>query len=134
MTKDSEKFSPWFHSVWRTTGPTRRHVNTGAYMKVQTCGDTCEGVSQRNNSPKHIVNLFTRAFPSLTVMRTEKHILPGCSWLSSKNDVFTHILDDVCELWSRCTSSVFSHTPKHMTELIYFEKKWKWFKTSLILQ
>jgi hypothetical protein len=21
MTKDSEKFSSWFHSVWRTTGP-----------------------------------------------------------------------------------------------------------------
>ena len=21
MTKDSERFSPWFHSAWRTTGP-----------------------------------------------------------------------------------------------------------------
>ena len=21
MTKDSERFLPWFHSVWRTTGP-----------------------------------------------------------------------------------------------------------------
>jgi hypothetical protein len=21
MTKDSERFSPWFHSTWRTTGP-----------------------------------------------------------------------------------------------------------------
>ncbi len=21
MTKDSERFSTWFHSVWRTTGP-----------------------------------------------------------------------------------------------------------------
>ena len=21
MTKDSQRFSPWFHSAWRTTGP-----------------------------------------------------------------------------------------------------------------
>jgi hypothetical protein len=23
LTKDSERFSPWLHSVWRTTGPIR---------------------------------------------------------------------------------------------------------------
>ena len=43
MTKDSQRFSPWFHSVYRTTGPILWHESAGGYMNVQTCGDTCEG-------------------------------------------------------------------------------------------
>ena len=43
MTKDSERFSSWFYSVWRTTGPILWHEGGGGYMNVQTWGDTCEG-------------------------------------------------------------------------------------------
>ena len=37
-----ERFSPWFHGVWRTTGPILWHTSTGGYMKVHICSDTCE--------------------------------------------------------------------------------------------
>jgi hypothetical protein len=40
MTKDSEIFSSWFHSVWRITGPIIWHAAAVGCMKVQTYGDT----------------------------------------------------------------------------------------------
>jgi hypothetical protein len=55
MTKDSPRFSPWFHSAWRTTGPILRHVAAGGCMKVQTCDNTWEGacaVEQRTKNAK----------------------------------------------------------------------------------
>ncbi len=40
-------------------------------------------------------------------MRTEKHShLVCCSWLSSKNDDFTHILDGTYELWWEPTKNL----------------------------
>jgi hypothetical protein len=40
MTRDSQRFSRWFHSEWRTTGPILWHAAVGGFMKVQTCGHT----------------------------------------------------------------------------------------------
>ncbi len=53
---------------------------------------------------KHNTTCFTRSFrvlmSHLIVMRSEKHShLTCCSWLSSKEDTFTSILDDTYENW-----------------------------------
>jgi hypothetical protein len=45
-----------------------------------------------------------------SLMRTEKHShLVCCSWLSSKNDDFTRILDDAYEPWCTPTKNTRSH-------------------------
>jgi len=53
MTKDSPRFSPWFHSAWRTTGPILRHVAAGGCMKVQTCDHMWEGVCAAEQRTKN---------------------------------------------------------------------------------
>jgi len=55
MTKDSERFSPWFHSVWRTTGPILWYSVPGGCMKVQTSADTCEGMCGAEQRTKNTV-------------------------------------------------------------------------------
>ncbi len=94
LTKDSERFSPWLYSAWRTTGPIRWHAGSGGCMKVQTCGDTCEGAWATEQYTKNTMQPGWTGPFLLSLMRTENHShLPCCSWLSSKNDVFGHILD-----------------------------------------
>jgi hypothetical protein len=49
---------------------------------------------------KHKATSFTRAFSALTDMRSEKHShIAYCSWLTSNNDAFAHILDGTHDLW-----------------------------------
>jgi hypothetical protein len=55
LTKDSQRFSPWLHSAWRTTGPIRSHAAAGGCMKVQTCGDTCEGACAVEQCTKNTI-------------------------------------------------------------------------------
>ncbi len=110
LTKDSERFSTWLHSPWRTTGPICRHATAGGYMKVQTCGDTCEGPCAAEQRTKNTMQpgLSGPFLPSL--MRTEKHShLACCSWLSSKNDAFARILDDAYGLWYTPTKNTRNH-------------------------
>ena len=48
---------------------------------------------------KHKATWFVHDFRVLTLMRAENHsYLTGCSWLSSKNDAFTHNVDITYEL------------------------------------
>jgi hypothetical protein len=79
-------------------------------MKVQTCGDTCEGACA---AEQHTKNTMQPGWPGsflLSLMRTDKHShLACCSWLSSKNDSFTRILDGVYELWCAPTKNTRSH-------------------------
>ncbi len=79
-------------------------------MKVQTCGDACEGACAAEQRTKNTMQPgWSGPFlPSL--MRTEKHShLACCSWLSSKNDAFARILDGAYELWCAPTKNSRSH-------------------------
>ena len=59
-------------------------------------GSVCCGTVDQ----KHNTTWFTRVFRVLIVMRSEKHThLSCCSWLSSKNDTFSSIVDDTYENW-----------------------------------
>ncbi len=62
LTKDSERFSSWLHSAWRTTGPIRWHAAAGGCMRVQTCGDTCEGACAAEQRTKNTMQLVPGLF------------------------------------------------------------------------
>ncbi len=83
-------------------------------MKVQTCGDTCEGSCEEEQYTKNTMQPgWSGPFLS-SLMRTEKHShLACCSWLSSKNDTFTHILDGTYEIWCEPTIDTRNHRQHH---------------------
>ena len=61
----SERYSPWFHSAWRSRGPYLCHVPGSGYVKVQTSGEYrvmwgC--VSYRSSSTKTQCNLVCPDF------------------------------------------------------------------------
>ncbi len=98
---------------------------------------------KRKSPPKQYSTWFVRVFRVLTVMRSDNHsYLTCCSRLSSKNDVFTHIVDVTYEIW--CTpikntthhrqnhcfwflglfrGTPFWHILKHMTEFLVLETR-----------
>ncbi len=101
MTMDSQRFSRWFHSAWRTTGAilltcSCRWMHEGADLRSYMGGCVRSGTSHQ----KHKAACFARAFPALTDMRSERHShFAFCSLLTSNNDAFTHILDGTHDLW-----------------------------------
>ena len=104
LTKDSERFSPWFHSTWPWEQQDRSFTDTGTHMKVKTCGDTHVRVRvHRSSTTKTQCNLVCPGFskPHSDEVRKNTHssYLAWSSWLSSKNDTFTHILDGTYALW-----------------------------------
>ena len=144
MTKDSERFSPRFHSEWRTTGPIPltyrdRWMHEGADLWSYVGGCVRSGTEHQ----KHKATCFTRPFSALTDMRSEKHShLPFCSWLSSNNDAFARILDDTHDRWCAnikntrihrqlslflvpraVSATAFSHTLKHTPDLLVIETR-----------
>jgi hypothetical protein len=55
-------------------------------MKVQTCGDTCEGAAQRNRAPKTQSNLV-RGVHTVLLHRKEMKWLKG-GWFTKTNKLF----------------------------------------------
>ncbi len=83
-----------------------RWMYEGADLRSYVAGCVRSGTAHQ----KHTGTCFVRAFSALTDMRSEKHShLTYCSWLTSNNDAFTHILDDTHQLW--CTH--FKNTRIH---------------------
>jgi hypothetical protein len=87
-----------------TTNPVcARRMHEGADLRSYVGGCVRSGTANQ----KHKATCLARAFSDLTDMRSEKHShLAYCSWLTSKNDVFSRILDGTHEIW--CT-----HIRKH---------------------
>ncbi len=116
-----------------------RWMHEGADLPSYVAGCVRSGTAHQ----KHKATCFARAFSALTDMRSEKHShLAYCSWLTSNNDAFAHILDDTHERWCahfkntrihhqlslflvpravRGTS--FSHTLSDMSDLLVIETR-----------
>ncbi len=143
MTRDSERFWPWFHCVWRTTGPILWHAVAGGYMKVQNWGHTYEGVSTTEQNTK---NTLQPGFPgsfltSQTWGQKNTHsylVVLGCHPTTIPSHVFlmTHMNFGVHPSKTRETTStslflvsrdvrgtVFSHTLKHLPDMIVIETR-----------
>ncbi len=73
-----------------------RWMHEGANLRSYVGGSVCSGTAHQ----KHKGTCSPRAFSALTDMRSEKHShLAYCSWLTSNNDAFAHILDATHDLW-----------------------------------
>jgi hypothetical protein len=73
-----------------------RWMHEGADLRSYVAGCVRSGTAHQ----KHKATCFARAFSALTDMRSEKHShLAYCSWLTSNNDAFAHILHGTPELW-----------------------------------
>ena len=119
MTMDSQRFSRWFHSAWRTTLTCScRWMHEGADLRSYMGGCVRSGTSHQ----KHKAACFARAFSALTDMRSERHShFAYCSWLSSNNDAFARISLFLVPRAARGTA--FSHTLKHMPDLFVIETR-----------
>ena len=110
-----------------------RWLHEGADLSWYVWGHVRSGTAHQ----KHSATWFVRVFRVLTVTRAEKHShLACCSWLSSKNDAFAHILDGTYELWwapikntrSHCQDRCFSFLALYVE--LHFHTRWSTWRSS----
>ena len=115
-----------------------RWMHEGADLRSYVGGCVRSGTAHQ----KHKATCFARAFSALTDMRSEKHShLAYCSWLTSNNGAFAQLLmthmtfgahtsktrestvNIVVSGSSAGSGTAFSHTLKHMPDLLVIETR-----------